>query len=145
LTVNAITLTPLDLLNVTRMITDTLHCTIDLARPLAELLLARTGGNPFFLLEFLRNLYDEGLIVFDFQHGSWQWELAQIQAQGITDNVVDLIAGKGQQLHSETQQALKLAACIGNKFDLKILADVYKKSPSETVADLWPALAAVCG
>jgi predicted ATPase/signal transduction histidine kinase/CheY-like chemotaxis protein/HPt (histidine-containing phosphotransfer) domain-containing protein len=142
LPVNAITLAPLDLLNVTRMIADTLYCPIDCAMSLAELVLARTGGNPFFLLEFLKNLYNEGLIVFDFQHAGWQWELAQIQAQGITDNVVDLIAGKVQQLHSETQQALKLAACIGNEFDLKILADVHKKSPSETAADLWPALTA---
>ncbi len=45
-----------------------------------------------------------------------------------------------QKLPSETQDILKLAACIGNSFDLKTLAIVYEKSQTETAADLWKAL-----
>lgn len=35
---------------------------------------------------------------------------------------------------------LKLAACIGNQFDLATLAIVHEKSQAETAADLWRAL-----
>jgi len=141
LNVNTITLEPLALSDISCLITDTLRCAPDHTGPLAELLFAKTGGNPFFLLEFVKKLYDEGLVSFDFRRG-WQWELARIQAQDITDNVVELMAGKAKQLSPETQRVLKLATCIGNTFDLKTLSMVHEKSLDDTAADLWPALAA---
>ena len=140
-TANSITLGPLTLTNIACLIADTMRCVPDQCRPLAELVLSKTGGNPFFMLEFLKSLHGEGLIAFDYHHSIWQWELAQVQARGITDNVVELIIGKVQQLQMQTQELLKLAACIGNEFDLKALAYVYKNSSDATATDLWPAIA----
>lgn len=139
--VQTISLSPLALPHVLQLVADTLHCDPEQARPLAELVLAKTNGNPFFIIEFLRSLYTADLVTFDFQQGQWRWELAQIQAQGITDNVADLMGDRVQKLAERTQEVLKLAACIGNRFDLQTLALVYEKSPRETAADLWPALA----
>jgi len=141
-TANSIALGPLNLTAVACLIADSIRCVPDKARLLAELILAKTGGNPFFLIEFLKNLHEEGLIVFDHHHSIWKWELGQIQERGITDNVVELIIGKVQQLHRETQELLKLAACIGNTFDLKALSYAYKNTPDTTAAALWPAIAA---
>ncbi|WP_341739531.1 SpoIIE family protein phosphatase [Microcoleus sp. CAWBG640] len=45
-----------------------------------------------------------------------------------------------QKLPENTQNVLKLAACIGNQFDLTTLAIVHEKSQAETAADLWRAL-----
>jgi PAS domain S-box-containing protein len=142
--VNQIALKPLDLPTVNQFITDALSCLAETAAPLAELLMTKTHGNPFFVNEFLKSLYAEGLLWFvppqNGRVGGWNWELAQIQARRMADNVVELMAAKVQQLKQPTQQVLKLAACIGNQFDLKTLAIVYEKSRPETAAGLWEAL-----
>ena len=139
--VNHISLSPLDFSSVNQLIVDTLNCAPEKTSPLAELVLEKTGGNPFFMIEFLKSLYAENLLVFDFQHGGWQWDLTDIQALNITDNVVELMAGKVRKLRSRTQQVLKLATCIGNQFNLQTLATIYEKSPRETASDLWEAVA----
>ena len=143
--VNEIFLKPLDLPTVNQLISDTLNCPRKRTWPLAELVLAKTEGNPFFMNEFLKSLYTEKLLNFippqsTLYEGGWQWDLEQIQARKITDNVVELMAAKIQRLPESTQEFLKLAACIGNQFDLKTLAVVSEKSPQETANNLHIAV-----
>ncbi len=64
------------------------------AAPLAELVHAKTAGNPFFVLQFLQALADEGLLAFDHEAQRWSWDLDRIHAKGYADNVVDLMVGK---------------------------------------------------
>jgi PAS domain S-box-containing protein len=135
-----LSLTPLDVPGVTRLVRDTLRCNTEQARPLAELLVAKTGGNPFFLNEFLKSLYIEGLIGFDHTSGTWQWDLRHIETRDMTDNVVELMANRVQQLAPATQMVLKLAACIGNQFDLETLAVVNEQSQRATAIELWEAV-----
>ena len=135
-----ITLQPLQLLEINQLISSSFNVASETARPLAELVQAKTDGNPFFINEFLTALYDEGLLAFNYQLNCWQWDLSQIQARAITDNVVELMTNKVQKLGKATQQVLKLAACIGNQFDLQTLTNVYEKSLQKTAADLWSSL-----
>jgi predicted ATPase/signal transduction histidine kinase/serine phosphatase RsbU (regulator of sigma subunit) len=139
-TVNQITLSPLALPHVTQLITDIIHADPEIAFPLAELVHAKTGGNPFFVTEFLKLLYAESLLTFNYEQGRWQWDLEQIALQQITDNVVELMATKVQKLPPETLAVLKLAAVIGNQFYLETLAIVSEKSPRYTAATLWAAI-----
>ena len=138
--VNHISLLPLELPKVTQLVADILKCTPERAKPLAELVLAKTNGNPFFINEFLRSLYVEKLLIFDYQQQAWQWNLEQIQAKGITNNVVELMVFQIQKLSDSTQQLLKLAACIGDRFDLQTLAIVSEQSYLETAASLQEAV-----
>ncbi len=140
--VNRISLAPLELATVSQLIADTLNCSVERVKPLAELVYQKTGGNPFFMNEFLKSLYAEGLLNFDFNRLGWQWNLEQIQAATIAGNVVDLMADKIQKLSESTQQVLKLAAYIGNQFDLKTLSVVRESSQVETAAELWEAVEA---
>ncbi|WP_373547751.1 AAA family ATPase [Chamaesiphon sp.] len=140
--VDYITLQPLESIEVNRLISTTLKVAEETAAPLTELVLAKTNGNPFFVNEFLKSLYDRELLVFDYQLNHWQWDLGEIQAQAITDNVVELISANVQKLETSTQQVLKLAACIGNQFDLQTLATVSAQSPHATATELWPAILA---
>lgn len=135
-----INLQPLGLDDIRRLIVDALRCSSEQASPLAEMCFLKTQGNPFFLKQFLQTLYDEGLFKFDTRQGSWAWDVQQIGNQGMTDNVVELMAGKIKKLPEATQEALKIAASIGNTFDLKTLAIVKEQSPSATTRDLWEAL-----
>ncbi|WP_008309069.1 AAA family ATPase [Leptolyngbya sp. PCC 6406] len=135
-------LQPLDLGSITQLVADTLLCSPGEAAPLAELLQAKTGGNPFFMAEFLKTLYRDGLITFDPQQGRWQWELTAIQQRNVTDNLVELMAARLQQLPPASQRVLQYAACMGNPFDLQSLAGVLAQTLEETAAQLWPTLEA---
>ncbi|MEG4799247.1 AAA family ATPase [Microcoleus sp. ARI1-B5] len=139
--INRIHLSTLDLGTVTQIIADTLKTEAENVNSVAELVHFKTGGNPFFMNEFLKFLYTENFLYVNLQTGKWQWDLEQIQAQGFTDNVVELMAGKIKKLPEPTQSLLKLAACIGNQFELKTLGSIGQKSLIETVRDLNAAVA----
>ena len=144
ITVNTILLKPLDLHHINHLIVDTLNVEIASARPLAELIYSKTYGNPFFVNQFLTMLYTEGLLVFippdHDENWGWRWDFKKIQELAITDNVVDLMVSKLQKLSDDTLNAIKLAACYGNRFDLESLSIVNEKSPKETAASLWEAV-----
>ncbi|MBP0020106.1 MAG: AAA family ATPase [Cyanobacteria bacterium SBLK] len=139
--INRIQLSALNLSEVNRLTADTLHVPLATAKPLAKVLQAKTSGNPFFLKQFLRALKEEELLTFDRDRSCWQWDLEEIQVQQIADSAVDLMAAKARKLAPKTQELLSLAACIGNQFDLKILAIVSEELPRVTAIDLEEAIA----
>ncbi|HEY9834436.1 MAG TPA: AAA family ATPase [Stenomitos sp.] len=138
--VNHITLTPLDQPNLNRLIADTLSCPLERAMPLTELVAQKTQGNPFFTNQFLKFLYEDGLIAFDFASKYWQCDMAKLRSITASEDVVEFMSNQLKKLPLKTQNVLKLAACIGNSFDLNTLSVVYKKSPLETATDLWTAM-----
>ncbi|MBV8887535.1 MAG: serine/threonine-protein kinase PknK, partial [Chroococcidiopsidaceae cyanobacterium CP_BM_RX_35] len=138
--IQEIVLAPLTLEPLSQLIAETLHRDAETVCALAQLVLRKTEGNPFFVGEFLRMLYSESLLSFDGSHLSWRWNIAQIEAQNITDNVVELMLLKLKKLPEETQQILRLAACVGAEFDLDTLAIVYETSPKTVFQDLRPAV-----
>ncbi|MEG4293562.1 AAA family ATPase [Microcoleus sp. C2C3] len=148
-TVNNIVLQPLHLVDVEELIADTLNesggseSLSVKTRNFASLLFNKTQGNPFFLSQLLKTLYQEDLLTYDLYSGVWQWNIEQIQAIGITDyNVVELIARNIRKLPEDTQKVLKFAACIGNTFNLEVLGIVNQESSLVTAAQLWAALQA---
>ena len=140
ITINSISLSPLTLPDLNQLLIETLHCQPSVAQPLAELIQRKTDGNPFFVNEFLKSLYTDGLLTFNYEYGHWQWQLEQIQAQQITDNVVELMANKVQKLPTATVNLLKLAACLGNQFDLARIAIVAEQSTWQVATALRVAL-----
>ena len=142
--INQIHLTPLNIDNITNLIADTLNRDIDDVKPLAKLVSDKTAGNPFFVNQFIHNLYSEKLIYFYTSQGGkkprWEWDIAQIEAMDITDNVVDLMISKLIKLPLSTQQVLRLAACIGNRFNLNTLAVVSELSLTEAFQNLAIAI-----
>jgi PAS domain S-box-containing protein len=118
----------------------TLHSPQSLVQPLADLVYAKTRGNAFFTLEFLNSLYQDGLIYLSSDCQTWDWNLAQIEAQEITDNVVDLMASQLVKLSLETQTLLQFAACIGSPFDLETLSRIARSQPDVVFSQLFAAL-----
>ncbi|NJO16404.1 MAG: AAA family ATPase [Thioploca sp.] len=133
-------LTPLTLEHITQIIADTLHCTLNYAAPLADLVFKKTEGIPFFVREFLTRLYEEGHLRFNTFKRSWQWEVKNILEMGMTDNVVTLTTLRLQKLSPATQEVLKLAAAIGRQFDIKTLALLYQQTEVVTTEALWEAV-----
>ena len=137
--VDEIVLAPLALADIEAMIGDALHCGADEARPLAALVHDKTGGNPFFTIQFLKALEADGLIALDATAGAWRWELERIRAKNLTDNVVHLLVGQVTRLPEPTLALLKRFACLGNVADLTTLGRVCGLAEEAVRTDLRDA------
>ena len=134
-----IKLSRLDQEHLGQLVADALHCQPERAAPLAKLLHVKTDGNPFFAIQFLSSLVEEGLLAFDHDGARWSWDIDRIHAKGYTDNVVDLMVGKLTRLPTETQNALQQLACLGNIAERTALSMVLGISEDQLDTTLWPA------
>jgi PAS domain S-box-containing protein len=137
--IEEIKLAPLASQHLAQLIADALRCEPERASPLAQLVHEKSGGNPFFALQFMTALAEEGLLAFDHHAARWSWDLDRIHAKGYTDNVVDLMVGKLTRLPGETQAALQQLACLGVA-ETTILSIVHRTSAEEIHSDLWEAV-----
>ena len=140
-----IALAPLQAADLCDLIAETLSAPPACAAPLASLVFAKTRGNPFFVRVFLRALHEEGRLRYETATSGepgpgWRWDMAHIGAMRATDNVVDLMARKIDRLGPVTRDLLRLAACIGNRFEPATLATVCERDLAATLAGLAPAL-----
>ncbi|TMB17610.1 MAG: hypothetical protein E6J65_19250 [Deltaproteobacteria bacterium] len=133
-------LEPLRLPDVQLLMEDALRREPSDVEPLAALVLRKTDGNPFFVLQFLKSLRQEGLLELDRGRGFWTFRIEAVAGTATTDNVIDLMTRKIQRLPPRTQRALTLAACIGNPFDASTLAIVSQQSVEAVARDLEKAL-----
>src|SRR5262249_9084 len=135
-----IKIAPLTIEDLRELVADSLRCNAEQAVPLAGLVHAKTDGNPFFVIQFLHLLAEEGLVAFDHERVRWSWDLDGIQAKRHTDNVVELLAGKLRGLPLGTQEGLQQVAWLGNVADVAILSIVLDMPGNQVHAILWEAL-----
>ena len=135
-----IPLKPLNREDISQLLVHTCHCRPEEANPLAEVLLRKTGGNPFFVSQFLTVLSEKDLIGYSPEEKRWTWELAAIEFLAVTENVVDLLIDRLHRFSAETRRLLSLAACIGNTFDLESLGLISGAGDREIDENLLPAL-----
>jgi len=138
-TVNTITLQPLSLGDLNQLIADTLICDLSSSQPLTEVVYQKTKGNPFFSTQFLKVLYEDHQIIFNRDVRHWQCDIAKVKLTHASD-VVEFMVAQLEKLPGETQDLLKLAACMGAQFDLNTLAVVSEELPDKTALLLWKAL-----
>src|SRR6516164_1180777 len=138
--INEITLAPLARVHVGQLIAEAVHCEPARIAPLAQLVHDKTGGNPFFVIQFLQALAEEDLLTFDHDAGQWCWDPGRIHAKGYTDNVVDLMVGKLSRLPAGTRHALEKLACLGNVAGITTLSTVLGIPEAQVHAALWEAM-----
>ncbi|MDC0713179.1 AAA family ATPase [Stigmatella sp. ncwal1] len=129
-------LTPRD---VRQLLAETLGVEPEAVEALANTLLAKTQGNPFFIKQLLHSLHASGLFSFDHGARRWQWALEPIAKAPHTENVLTLMAEKLRRLPREVQEVLKLAACVGNLFDVLTLSRISETSLETVEPLLWEA------
>ncbi len=139
--IGSVSLGPLDVSLVNELLSTALRGEPGETLGLSRLVHEKTQGNPFFVAAFLQTLDRNGQLTLDRETGAWRWDLQQIRALGITDNVAGLMVASLRRLDPKTQQALSLAACIGNRFDLRTLAVVSESDLKQALSFLQPALA----
>lgn len=138
--IEKILLKPLNDENVRQLLEDSLHSQSNEVSEIASLVLSKTGGNPFFINEFLKKLYRSDLIHFNYDKALWNWKIDEIKNVKVSENVVELLIDKISILPDSIQNILKYASCIGNIFDLSTLSQILKKSIKETADELKSAI-----
>jgi len=138
--VEQLTLAPLTVEAVQELVRDIFHCSDEAAAALTAAVYQKTRGNPFFVNEFLQSLYDRKLIGFVPDAGQWHWDVEEILALEVTDNVADFMVERIHTLPPKTRDALQLAACIGSRFELQTFAIAADCTTNAAAELLWPAL-----
>lgn len=130
----SILLNPFTMKDVMHIVEDTLHSEKAQSKQLAEILFSKTKGNPFFVMEMFRSLYDRDLL--EFKASKWVWDISKIEEAKISENVIDLLVEKVKDLTLSQVETLKLAACIGDSFHSEILYIVSNKSRDVVAEEL---------
>ena len=124
-----IDVSPLHTNDVNRLLSSLLRCRPDLCAPLAEIIHKKTLGNPFFVNQFIKTLYEDKHIEMD-PSGNWHFDTEAIAALQVTDNVVNFMTKKLEKLPPDAREIIGMAACIGSRFDVEKLAAVAQKPMS---------------
>jgi len=141
-TMHEIVLASLGSEDVGHLVSDSLHCQRETCHTLAQLIYEKTSGNPFFTIQFITQLEQDGLLKFEPSTATWRWDISGILAKGYTANVVDLMVGKVSRLPKATQESLKQLACLGTYAEFERLRTMYKDSTEEMHDQLWEAIRA---
>jgi PAS domain S-box-containing protein len=124
------------------LIADTLKAETATTSPLAKLVWEKTGGNPLFIHQFLRSLYDTKILVFNQETRRWHWHEDAIRSLPVISSAVAVLAKKIGMLPKDTRSALAIAACIGTRFNSRMLSSLTETPESEIVLRLQPAISA---
>src|SRR5262249_42446199 len=133
-------LEPLRPTDVTRLVSDALRTHADQARALATLIHEKSGGNPFFAIQFFATLVDERLVVFDDTRRRWEWNIERIRSKGFTENVVDLMRDKVWRLPPATRDTLTQFSCLGSTVQADTLAALHGDNETAVREAMWHAV-----
>jgi predicted ATPase/signal transduction histidine kinase/GAF domain-containing protein len=127
-TLKQIDLSPLTVSEVASLTAEALHSDPPSTASLAELIFEKTQGNPFFVIQFLRTIYAEGLLSLDDPTGRLRYDLGRIQAANITDNVAELIVTKLARYDAAATMVVRQLACLGAAGRTTLLASVLEQT-----------------
>jgi predicted ATPase len=108
------------------LISETLHLSPRITRPLSSVLHHKTRGNPLFLRQLLNSLAEQGYIYVDLSRHRWSWDLDKITELEISDNVLALLMKDIQRLPDHLKFGLQLASCMGSYVTKSMLAYLSK-------------------
>ncbi len=130
----------IDVYAVSQMIADIVSRPEQEVHQLAALVHEKTQGNPFYTIEFLKHCHDKGLLYYNESALKWDWNETGIYNSQISDNVADYLIEKIETLPAATRDLVKIAACIGNQFDIKLLSAIAGKDKESIQDELKPAI-----
>ncbi|HEY0253225.1 MAG TPA: AAA family ATPase, partial [Kofleriaceae bacterium] len=113
-------LAPLSHGDLARLVSDALRTSVVHAMPVADLVHAKTAGNPFFAIQLLKTFVDRELV--RFEAGAWHWDLEAIRGHGLTDNVAELVTTRLEALPPQLRHGLRSLACLGHSLRAETLA-----------------------
>lgn len=128
-----IDLPPLEQRHIAELLSDTFYQSTPRLKEFAHIIKEKTEGNPYFVKEIMKTLYINKQVNFDGQSKQWEWSVDSLRLIEATNNVVELLSLSISKTSEEAQQVLKIAAALGNIFNLNTLAEVVAKEEPEVV------------
>ena len=119
---------PLNLDIVEQLVSDSFQCEPQDARALAQVLMDKTLGNPFFCQTVLHSWHEAGLLTFNFSTRRWEWQLGALARTAISSDVSDLVCRSMRSLSADCQIILQYAACSGHEVTMGLLRTVIPAS-----------------
>ncbi|HET6444880.1 MAG TPA: AAA family ATPase, partial [candidate division Zixibacteria bacterium] len=104
--------------------------------PFAHRLFQETEGNPFFLVEICKTLFENNII--DMEAGIWQGDFERISVDvlPLPASITHAIRIRVHRLAKETQNMLGVSAVLGREFDFEALNAIWDKGEEETLEEL---------
>lgn len=122
------------------MLSETFNSSIEEVMPLANICIDKTEGNPFFLIQFILSLKEEGMIRYGFSEKRWIWDLDRIKEKRVSENVVELVVNKIRKLPQEVLDLLTTASFLEIRFEVSTLSTISKKNEDEILTLLTSAV-----
>lgn len=133
-------LEPLKINDIDQLINDACHGAIGDSLRLADRVMRKTQGNPFFARQFLQTLLDLDILYFQENTGIWQWDDSQVSAQAGSGSVIELTLERINRMDDNTKLILQSAAVIGNTFDVQLAYKVAQFDQISALRHLSPAI-----
>lgn len=119
-----IKLTNLSQNSIKEMIQNTFSKSETSSHKLTNIILKKTDGNPFYIKTFLEFLLQNNEL--RFAKGEWKYSLAKIKTYKQSDNIIELVRAKFNQLNSVEKSYLQYLAILGNNFELFLALKIMK-------------------
>ncbi|MDN4164129.1 SpoIIE family protein phosphatase [Cytophagales bacterium LB-30] len=98
---------------------------------MSEIIHEKTKGNPYFVRQFLENLFNEQLLMFDFHKYEWKWNIEQIRRLGITENVIDLLIKRFEHLPPQALYLIKILAFAKTRIQIDLIPSLVSMGEAE--------------
>ncbi len=106
------------------MVKDSLESSGNGYSDLGKRIFRRTGGNPYFSKEYLKDVYSQGLITES--SGIWKWDCEKLEMLPASDGLASILSQSMTSLNENMQRVLTAGACAGWSFDEGLIAAVLR-------------------
>ena len=105
-------------------------------KPLARRLFRETEGNPFYLIETIKMLFEQDAI--RLEEGVWQADFPALSQADLPlpSGVAETIHARIERLDEDTREAVRLAAVVGKEFEFDLLHEAWGQGEEATLAAL---------
>ena len=135
--ITEIKITNLSTATVNKMICEWFHLPGGGTAELSKIVVDQTGGNSFFIMQYLQTLQGHKLLCLDESSGKWIWDQENTKSAMRRKDIIELVTEKIERLPEGVRNFLKIASCMGAEFDERLLYKVLNSDVSDyfTVAE----------
>jgi len=132
---DSIVLGDLSVESVNSLVSETLHLSPRITRPLSAVVHHKSRGNPLFLTQLLGSLHGQGYIYVDLTLSRWAWNMEKIAQEPVSPSVVALLTKEMKRLHADLQLGLGVVSCLGSSIQKDVL-DILSKDLNVYLSDI---------
>jgi signal transduction histidine kinase/tRNA A-37 threonylcarbamoyl transferase component Bud32 len=108
---------------------------------LSKFVMNKSQGNPFFSLEVIRQLVDEGALTYHEAQKHWQPDWEKVKSIAISPTIVDIVLRRVDALDHESLELLSYAAVMGREFEVSLLFAMSGLTQERIIAIIDDAIA----